>query len=391
MWNKPLMPVAEIESGGTCRIRLFKTLARGDPHLVGALPSGSYTVSSGVFMFSFQFSFTELDPYDTVIWAYRIGRQLSDHGGHAGGFKAKLTENSSTGQLVNSSTIESSTKVHIACMVTLFVFLYPILFFSMWLPSLRPRLRWIHSGVGVVAIGLLIAGWSVTPSRSLNRDDSVGKIHKSVGLALVWITLAVSVGGMAVNVLWNRRFVKLSRTIHGIGGGVIAFTGPLVCWTGWRLWGEYEGAFYSQPFVWLVPIYLGVLALLIAAVTSRRNKMRCLSLPEMSGAEFKSKLASGEKLLVMDGYVVNFGKFLHPGGDSVLVRRKGEDVSAAFRAVGAHSDAAFTHVLSLAVAKYAGEALSIPMTALGKNKARVISVQHENKTVKRFRIESFRA
>ena len=85
-------------------------------------------------------------------------------------------------------------------------------------------------------------------------------------------------------------------------------------------------------------------------------------------AEEVARLASnGADLLIVDGLVVDFSAFTHPGGRSVLTRHAGEDVSDMFRGIAgtrlsshkpmahmgsdahAHSAAAFSMLTRLAV------------------------------------------
>jgi NAD(P)H-flavin reductase len=129
-----------------------------------------------------------------------------------------------------------------------------------------------------------------------------------------------------------------------------------------------------------MPVYVGFFA--VALGTLSDGSKHLVGLPELSEALLKSRMAAGEKLFILDGYVVDFGSFSHPGGDAVLQRRQGQDVSTAFRSVGAHSDAALAQALSLAVAIYKGTPLGMEMTTI----ASVLSVEPENDTVKRFRI-----
>ena len=64
-------------------------------------------------------------------------------------------------------------------------------------------------------------------------------------------------------------------------------------------------------------------------------------------AEVAARAAAGASVLVVDGDVIDFGGFAHPGGHAILRRHAGEDVSAVFRGKQAgegrryaHSDAA---------------------------------------------------
>ena len=64
-------------------------------------------------------------------------------------------------------------------------------------------------------------------------------------------------------------------------------------------------------------------------------------------AEVAARAAAGASVLVVDGDVIDFGGFAHPGGHAILRRHAGEDVSAVFRGRQAgegrryaHSDAA---------------------------------------------------
>ena len=48
-------------------------------------------------------------------------------------------------------------------------------------------------------------------------------------------------------------------------------------------------------------------------------------------AEVAARAAAGASVLVVDGDVIDFGGFAHPGGHAILRRHAGEDVSAVFR------------------------------------------------------------
>lgn len=56
------------------------------------------------------------------------------------------------------------------------------------------------------------------------------------------------------------------------------------------------------------------------------------ALPSISMTEMKGKIVEGQRLFIIDGYVVDFESFInnHPGGDKLLINNIGRDVTAQF-------------------------------------------------------------
>jgi NAD(P)H-flavin reductase len=387
--DKSLMPIAEMASDRTCVMRWYKKSIGGSPEVVGSLPAGTCTVSGSVLNFWFSLSFSQLQSYDTVDWEYQIGRGLAHHGtGEAGAIKAIFHEHSVTAS-VSDEDLRGSLMVHIGCMVALYIFIYPFLFFSMFFPTIRPRLRWIHYGIGIVATVLLITGWKILPVDAYQEPHNASRRrHQKFGTIVAWYTIGVTIEGLIINALLKSAWFRSIKAFHAMNGGIIMLAGMFVCWGGWYSWGEYRGALSKTPFVWLVPVYIGLISVFIGAKRLKSVEKRLKSLRECSSSQLQSRLSAGEKLFVLDGYVIDFSRFSHPGGQGVLEARKGEDISQHFRSVGAHSDAALVEAMTLAVAAYKADTPTdgIQLTFLAKEEqtACVISVQSENSTVKRF-------
>ena len=106
-------------------------------------------------------------------------------------------------------------------------------------------------------------------------------------------------------------------------------------------------------------------------------------------AEEVARLASnGADLLIVDGLVVDFSAFTHPGGRSVLTRHAGEDVSDMFRGIAgtrtsshkpmahmgsdahAHSAAAFSMLTRLAVGTIAASETGVEDGPFARVRAR---------------------
>jgi cytochrome b involved in lipid metabolism/sterol desaturase/sphingolipid hydroxylase (fatty acid hydroxylase superfamily) len=104
-------------------------------------------------------------------------------------------------------------------------------------------------------------------------------------------------------------------------------------------------------------------------------------------AEVAARAAAGASVFVVDGDVIDFGGFAHPGGHAILRRHAGEDVSAVFhgRQAGdgrryAHSDSARRMLRRLRVGTIADESrFSSPLST----KKKIVMNGDETKPTKR--------
>jgi NAD(P)H-flavin reductase len=261
--------------------------------------------------------------------------------------------------------------------------LVPAMFFVMWIYGFRHKTILPHKVGGILLFALLVIGFSLTPrlygEGCPSGFGSVAKSHIAMGKWFLGGMALMTLGGLTLSSLP----MKLVRTVHGVMGLLVMLLGPTVAWAGWQRWARYTTpALTSSPALWYLPVV--VFALIIGYLRIFYAKAKSIT-SEMSETNLKARVELGDLLLVVNGLVIDFAKFDHPGGKGALMNHLGLDASEAFANNSAHSQAAKDLVNRLAIAKFTGMA----GTQQGSSTASLVEVHAENPTVKKltFRVK----
>ena len=84
-------------------------------------------------------------------------------------------------------------------------------------------------------------------------------------------------------------------------------------------------------------------ALLLRGIPNARWLTRRHPRTTFTRAEVAARASAGASVFIVDGDVIDFGGFAHPGGHAILRRHAGEDVSAVFRGTRAGEGRRYAH------------------------------------------------
>ncbi|CDW80902.1 cytochrome b5-like heme steroid binding domain containing protein [Stylonychia lemnae] len=196
---------------------------------------------------------------------------------------------------------------------------------------------WIHRIVGTL-IFILTVIMSIIGLRNHKYIFFGQYVHHILGFIVFFgITLLVAGGiitrSRMVRLRWKTSTILIFKNIHKSYGYLMLCIGQAAVLTGVL---HYNERHYPQSDLWIpnivIYILLWVLIEIMYQVFLRRESPFKSSMIKITVQEFESRVQSGQKLVLLDDFVLDVSKYMpnHPGGKFSLEANIGRDVSKFF-------------------------------------------------------------